>query len=457
MRPLPLATLGLALSCAAAPAVAVAAPILFDFGSSSSSLTTPDTPEFGHYNNLTSATSGSIANAVDAGGVSTGIGAYVTTAFNGVGSGSTGGVVSSAAGFHENAQRDSFYRNAAGLGTVQLRNLDSAMEYDIVLFSSRLDTFASDDPRISQFLVGGRVYDLNSRGNASFVAEFAGVQPQYNASLDSYVIDVSMQRKDGSSHAYMNAMKLTPVAPSTERWINYDKPLKLVEQDFNSLAKDNGTWDSWTNGVTLPGWYAAISTSGTFAIHTAWDGAAGHQNSLLSLGTDGNVDRALGFQTLSGSVDAHYGLRLVNTTDMTLNEFSLSYKGEQWRWVDADTDSLLFDFQVFDAGEGSLTAATGWTAVDDLRFDSPTINATSNQGLDGNLPENSEFLTATTRGFSWEPGQELWLRWTDTAAGWQMMGIDDVSFRAIPEPGSLLLLLAASLAGLMWRGRRQSG
>ena len=453
MKLLSLATLGLALGCAAAPAVAVAAPILFDFGSSSSSLTTPDTPEFGHYNNLTSATSGSVANAVDAGGVSTGIGAYVTTAFNGVGSGSTGGEISSAAGFHSNAQRDSFYRNAAGLGTVQLRNLDSAMEYDIVLFSSRLTGFT--DTRISQFLVGGRVYDLDSNGNTSFVAEFPGVQPQYNASLDSYVIDVSLQRKDGSSHAYMNAMKVIPIAPSTERWINYDKPLMMVEQDFNSLAKDNGTWDSWTNGVTLPGWYAAISTSGTFAIHTARNGAAAHQNALLSLGAGGAEDRALGFQTLSESVDAHYGLRLVNTTDMTLNEFTLSYRGEQWRHVSGnDVDSLLFDFQVFDSGEGSLNATTGWTAVDSLRFDSPT-NSGSTRGLDGNLLENSEFLAATTRGFSWEPGQELWLRWTDTAASWQMMGIDDVSFRAIPEPGSVLLLLAVWLAGMMWRGRRQ--
>ncbi len=46
-------------------------------------------------------------------------------------------------------------------------------------------------------------------------------------------------------------------------------------------------------------------------------------------------------------------------------------------------------------------------------------------------------------------------RWPHTAASWQRMGIDDVSFRAVPEPGSALLLLAAGLAVLIGRRRQR--
>lgn len=430
--------------CAAVPVTAVSAPMLFDFGSGS--YTTPYTAEFGYYNNVTNQSTGTIANVVNAKNAATGIGLAVTRAFNGVASDATGGEVSSAAGFHENAQRDSFYINSTATGSVRLLNLPGALQYDVVLFSSRDDTFA--DTRITQFTIGGDVLTLDSKGNTSNVATFSRVTPQYNASLGSHVIDIDVQRTSASSHAYLNAMKVTAAG------ISYAAAGQVLSENFNALANAplNQT-APWADGITVPGWYVATSSEGSFTSYKVFNGSSASQNVLMSLGTTGEGDRALGFQTQATNVSTHYGLRLVNNTDTELYEFTLGYKGEQWRWVDPGVDRLQFDYQVFDSGMGNLTAASGWNTVASLQFNSPKYNATSNQGIDGNLPENSAVLTGTARGIAWRPGQELWLRWTDIGASWQMMGIDDVSFIAspVPEPGGMLLLLVGVMAILPWR------
>jgi len=44
---------------------------------------------------------------------------------------------------------------------------------------------------------------------------------------------------------------------------------------------------------------------------------------------------------------------------------------------------------------------------------------------------------------TWNAGQELWIRWTGTSTGAtanrQMVGVDDLTFTAVPEPSALLL------------------
>ncbi|MDY0170609.1 MAG: PEP-CTERM sorting domain-containing protein [Thermoguttaceae bacterium] len=219
--------------------------------------------------------------------------------------------------------------------------------------------------------------------------------------------------------------------------VSYTVAGQVVGQDFNSLANNPlNTTASWANDSTLPGWYVVSSTGGTFSSYKVFDGGGASQNALMSLGTIGDADRALGYQTGTGGTSIHYGLRLVNNTGVVLNDFSLQYKGEQWRAVDTPVDSLVFDYRVFPAGSGSLTAASGWTAVESLRFDSPHFHssATENRGLNGNLPANSAQLSGTASGLYWLPGQELWLRWTDLARNpsnqnvYQMMAIDDVQF-----------------------------
>jgi len=397
-------------------------------------------------------------SAIDANGTATGLSLTVIDSFH---ASVSNGVSSSAAGFAASAQVDSLYvRAATEPGVVRLGSVNPSLLYDIVLFGSRTSEVATD--RYAVYTIGGVEQVLDTKGNTSDVVAFSGVSPNSSGQIDIGVrmlnnsdtgllsqLSISSTNTD---HAYLSAMKATAAG------LNYSAAGQVVSENFDSLANTplNAT-GQWLNGITVPGWYVTTSAGASLDTYTVHDGSVAKQNALLSVGTIGENDRALGFQTATTTVHTHYGLLLVNNTGMSLDRFTLSYKGEQWRWVNPGLDSLVFEYQVFDAAEGSLTAASGWAAVDELRFDSPKTNATLNQGLDGNLPENSALLTGSAMGFLWKPGQELWLRWTDTGASWQMMGIDDVSFFAtVPEPGSALLLLIGGLVGLATRWRRQS-
>ncbi|MDZ7618130.1 MAG: hypothetical protein U1E05_14085, partial [Patescibacteria group bacterium] len=219
--------------------------------------------------------------------------------------------------------------------------------------------------------------------------------------------------------------------------MSYTAAGQMVSETFDTLANSplNST-PTWTNGTTLPGWYVGTSTGGTIGSYKVFNGSGASQNVLMSLGTTGDSDRALGYQTGTGGTSIHYGLRLVNNTGTVLHDFSLQYKGEQWRVVDTPVDSLVFDYQVFASGAGSLTTGSGWTAIDSLRFNSPHYHsdAANNRVLDGNLAANSATLSGTATGLHWLPGRELWLRWTDLAQNgssqnvYQMMALDDVQF-----------------------------
>lgn len=245
--------------------------------------------------------------------------------------------------------------------------------------------------------------------------------------------------------------------PSLADPIPVTVPGQVVQQDFNTLGNSpNNTTQPWNDGTTLPGWYFIWNNGTSVEAYRIFDGTAAKQNELLSLGQAGDADRALGFQTGGTSGTVHYGLRLVNGSGMTLDGFRLEYTGEQWRAVNSSVPSeIVFTYQVFDAGSGSLTATTGWTPVADLRFVAPQYHSSSadNRPLDGNAPDNRAELAGGAMDIPWAPGRELWLRWTDIQPPHQMMGVDDVWFRAVPEPGSMLLLLAGGAAMLIRRRR----
>ena len=227
-------------------------------------------------------------------------------------------------------------------------------------------------------------------------------------------------------------------------------------QNFNSLA-NTGTTNGWTNDSTLPGWYAAqVSTATTdWTTYAAASGAA-FQGALLSVGTSGSTDRALGGQNANttGSplptTTMFYGLQFSNSTGSTLTTFSLGYTGEQWRFVQNEArDSMVFQYQIFAAGTGSITAASGWTAVSSLGFDAPIMSSSASAALTGNSAANRVVVNGSVSGISWANGTELWLRWGDSSSGdsagagatRSMLAIDDVTFSAdvVPEPSSLLL------------------
>lgn len=233
-------------------------------------------------------------------------------------------------------------------------------------------------------------------------------------------------------------------------------------QDFNTTLASSGT-PAWANDTTVPGWWYVIANGTTPSTYAIANGSGGVQNQILSVGATGQSDRALGGQSADGasSGQLRYGVQFSNATGMPLSEFTLTYKGEQWRVSPGSeniSDSLTVQYQLFASGTtNQLTTSTGWTTVPSLTFVPPDLATSGTK--DGNVTGGT--LSATVTGFSWAPGMDLWIRWVDEAgvSGTNrrvMMAVDDVKFTAVPEPASIGVITVAAMGLLIRRGRNWS-
>ncbi|MCW5765782.1 MAG: DUF11 domain-containing protein [Phycisphaeraceae bacterium] len=232
-----------------------------------------------------------------------------------------------------------------------------------------------------------------------------------------------------------------------------------IQQDFNSLPA-TGSNLTWTNGSTLPGWYAfqralggpnatgsrdanpwqplGVPPSGTQTFFNTSTGSS-TSGSVYSFGLDLNTERTLGSIGSGTSGDLSYGLVLVNNSGQTITEFTLSYKGRQWRnGGNTTAQALEFDYKVssdpFDATQMAASlensgAGAGWTRVNALDFTGPVATATAG-ALVGTDPSNTINISSTVTGISWAPGSVLYLRWFDdnSPGNDHGLGIDDLEF-----------------------------
>jgi hypothetical protein len=130
---------------------------------------------------------------------------------------------------------------------------------------------------------------------------------------------------------------------------------------------------------------------------------------------------ALGATTMAGNGESmHLGLQLINDTGQALNRFTLTFDGEQWRDGAAGTESLLFAFSTTSNDSSWFSSAALYTQVPELTFTAP-VAAGTDSGVDGNGVGRIADITATITNFTWNPGEELWLRWSDE----QIVGNDD--------------------------------
>jgi hypothetical protein len=173
---------------------------------------------------------------------------------------------------------------------------------------------------------------------------------------------------------------------------------------------------------------------------------------VISYGTDGSTERALGFLPTSNQISTH-GLVLQNDSALTFVSIDVSFIGEQWRRGDDGAATLSFSY-----GLGANIGAA-LTAFPALNFSSPNTQvAPLNVALDGNLPANQVSKSSTISGLNWAPGTTLVLRWATSEMSGQDdgLGIDDLSFSAaVPEPSTLLLgslaVVGLAVTACRWR------
>lgn len=243
----------------------------------------------------------------------------------------------------------------------------------------------------------------------------------------------------------------------------------LLQQDFNTLPV-GGTFDfqdiglsnikgpfqltaSPLNASGVTGWsiYARVGSPLQFKVD---NGSAGSP-SAYAFGSLASGDRALG--SVGGSAHvANLGWRLINNTGQTLTQFTLTYRGEQWRvGGSANVNKLDFAYRItslltMDIDYTLSTPAPNYVLVPALDFTSP-VTIVSNPGfsVNGNLSTNSAERSATVSGISWPNGQMLILRWKDTdeqPGSDDGLAIDDVMFYAPTSTATTPIVVSVSPA-----------
>ena len=195
-------------------------------------------------------------------------------------------------------------------------------------------------------------------------------------------------------------------------------------QDFNSLA-NTGATATWTDNVTLLGWYAA-QTSGTFPGTYRIDSGSSTTGAIYSFGLTSASDRCLGALGSGTPATQYYGVRIKNNGTTTITSLALSYTGEQWRY---GTNAAQSDTIQYLVGATSISTGT-YTAVPALTFTSPIITGSATT-LNGNLPANRTAISSTIT-VNVAPGQEIWIRVKDidNTGSDHGLGIDDLTITA---------------------------
>jgi len=183
------------------------------------------------------------------------------------------------------------------------------------------------------------------------------------------------------------------------------------------------------------------------ATYTSSAGSSG-TGSFYSFGSSGSSERALGgvgsggvyFGSPSvGAVAGCIAVEFRNASGGTLNSFTASFVGEQWRNggnTAAQTMRLEYGFGPTFAGVGLWTAPGGT-----FDYSSPVIGSSSSS-VDGNTAGKVLGLGGTISSLAWNNGDTLWIRWVENndPGSDHGLAIDDFTFTAtaVPEPSTLL-------------------
>ncbi len=205
----------------------------------------------------------------------------------------------------------------------------------------------------------------------------------------------------------------------------------IFTQNFNTLASSGS--NTWTDSITLTGWYAKTDLTANINTYSANTGATitGALYSYGVAGTNPLSDRALGFAPSngftgsSGTGKGYLGRRIKNTSGATLTSITVKWSGEQWRKDNINPQNLKLFYQT-GLTVSNLTVGS-WIDAASV-FTSPNLGATGT-ALDGNAPANRIADITATIPLSLAPNNEIMLRWEDLndLVTDHLLAIDDVT------------------------------
>lgn len=263
-------------------------------------------------------------------------------------------------------------------------------------------------------------------------------------------------KKPTKSRISLGAAALLAVSPSHAALVYGSSGLTVTENfnDDNFSSQSSNSVVTFANDSTVPNWHAAgASLLATNNLKYAFAGGSSDTNIIygFKFDSDGNTNSpagSLGMRTSTSGSPIHLGWALTNNTGGTLTSFDLSYTAFVARGGSTPGTPLTLAYKL-----GGLFTDSGYT---DLAGGSTTLNSGGGigNGTAGNPAGDVQNLSASDVPFSWENGQTLWLRWTAGTAGNDSIGIDSISFAAVPEPSSAATLLGSLCLLMLRRSRR---
>lgn len=192
-------------------------------------------------------------------------------------------------------------------------------------------------------------------------------------------------------------------------------------QDFDGLPNSGSSY-SISNPISYlgKGWYTNTTTLKVRDGNTS-------STDLISIGTTGDSDRALGSRAGSGDSFV-WGVRFVNDTGEDINSITISYYGEQWRDSDDESQIISFSYKVSTLSLNTIDAdEIDFLPIPELNFVSIS-NTDSDSGIDGNNTSNKRLIRAKIN-INIPIGSEIMMKWfdEDDSSSDHILGIDDLS------------------------------
>ncbi|HEX3717974.1 MAG TPA: immunoglobulin domain-containing protein [Verrucomicrobiae bacterium] len=218
--------------------------------------------------------------------------------------------------------------------------------------------------------------------------------------------------------------------------------------DFAYVIESNGTGGLGLSN-TMPGWYGLGNVLARFGA-TAGDQTTG---GVLSFGptniASAAVDRSLGLVATSSTGPTAFGVRLLNLTGGSLNQFSLGYSSELWRQT--TTAKTVTNFYYLDlSGTNGFVTNIVSGSLTNLAF------ATGGTAWGTNGPVSSNYVVLANQSFTtnWPAGAALWVVWemNNSAGSGQGLGIDNLTFSAVGPgtPVSISIVQSNAVLVLSW-------
>ncbi len=232
-------------------------------------------------------------------------------------------------------------------------------------------------------------------------------------------------------------------------------------QDFTGLASETGTGVSWENGTTLDGWSLFDKNDSAITSYNVGPGSS-IIGSFYSFGSTDANDRALGGvgsggtyfgSPASDAVAGYIAVALKNLSGSSYTEFTIQFRGEQWRnGGNTTAQSMVLQYGFGD----TFTEVNSWTSPGGtFDYASPVHTGTA-AAVDGNVAGLVSGLGGTIGSVSWSENQTLWVRWREynDAGNDHGLAIDDFSVTAVPEPVNVALAVFGGISAGAWGVRR---